>query len=383
MKIKIIKSEKKIPTGVFVIDLIKNKEEDYLLKMIVDNTPLSHYKTGTPDVFQQQIFAVISNDELDIQRIQSISMGIIYAKQIASFPPNLFYPLKLAQHLRELSSLGIEVEVLDAKMLKKIGMHALLAAGQGSKHAPDVAIHTWPLIKSKAPHIVLVGKGVTFDSGGLCLKNAADQKVMKMDKSGAGVVAGVLKALASLQYPQPVIGILGFLENMPDGGAVKPGDVIRTLSSKTVEIVDTDAEGRLLLADCLTYGIETYSPSVIVDIGTLTKETSASLGAECAGLYTNDDALKQSLLRASEASKELLWPLPMGPYFAKQIASDIADMQNCGLDDCGENGACAEFLKAFVGTTKWAHIDLSQASWNEKKATGFGVRCLTTWIEQM
>lgn len=381
MQIQLLKSARQAPKGAIVIDLRKNKEEGALLKAIVENTPLLHYKTESPLVSEQQIFAVLTDEELDIERIQSIGEGILYAKQIASFPPNLFYPLKLARHLKELSSLGIEVEVLDAKKLKKIGMEALLAAGQGSTHAPAVVVLKWWGKNKKTAPIALVGKGVTFDSGGVCLKRPADQKPMKMDKSGAGVVAGVMKALAKLQCRQPVIGILGFLENMPDGGAIKPGDVIRTLSSKTVEIVDTDAEGRLLLADCLTYAIETYSPSVIVDIGTLTKETSASLGSECAGLYTNDGALRKSLLSASRDSGERLWHLPMGPYFAKQISSAIADMQNCGLDGCGENGACAEFLKAFVGSTKWAHIDLSQASWNEKGATGFGVHCLTTWIE--
>lgn len=381
MLVKLIKSAKQAPKGASVLDLRKEKDENVLLRAIVDNTSLIHFKTDISKTSEAQPLVIIINDEVDAARMQTIAKGIVCAKQIASFPPNLFYPLKLAQYVKELSSLGIEVEVLDAKKLKSIGMGALLAAGQGSKHPPAVAVLKWGG-KDKINPIVLVGKGVTFDSGGICLKKPVDQIPMKMDKSGAGVVAGVIKVLAGLKCRQPVIGVLGFLENMPDGGAIRPGDVIKTLSSKTVEIVDTDAEGRLLLADCLTYAINTFSPSIVVDIGTLTKETSASLGAECAGLYTNDNALGKSLLKASEISGEKLWPLPMGPYFAKQIESPIADLKNCGLDGCGENGACAEFLKAFVGETKWAHIDLSQASWNEKGATGFGVHCLVKWIEE-
>ncbi len=380
MKINLLK-HKQDHQAEGVIDLRQLIDEKGAIEAIVNCTPLLNYKTGNSQSSDHIDFLI--PEGLDHQRMRAVSEGILYAKEIAALPPNLFPPLKLAQKLNELSTRGIEIEILDANQLKEIGMGALLAAGQGSEQQPAVAILKWPGKHKDIPPIALIGKGVVFDSGGICLKEPAHQKPMKMDKSGAGVVAGAMKALAELNCPYPIIGILGFLENMPDGKAIKPGDVITTFSSKTVEIVDTDAEGRLLLADCLSYANRRFSPSIMIDIGTLTKETAASLGDRCAGLYANDDQLCAQLMEASKCSGEALWPLPMGPYFAKQIESPIADLQNSGLDGCGENGACAEFLKAFVGTTRWAHIDLSRAAWNEKGPTGFFVHCLVTWVEKL
>ncbi|MEI8125772.1 MAG: leucyl aminopeptidase family protein [Parachlamydiaceae bacterium] len=377
MRIKLQKSNKIVPQGATVLDLRTNEKEGLqsLLSTLVKDFRFENFKTNVSKAKEEEI-VVITNHPEAVLSVQAIAEGIAYARQLASLPPNLFSPVKLADKLKELIPLGIDVKILSAKDLKTIGMGALLAAGQGSINPPAVAILSWKGRK-QTPPLALVGKGVSFDSGGICLKSPLHQRPMKMDKSAAGVIAGVMKTLALIQSPEPVIGVLGFLENMPDGGASRPGDVITTLSGQTVEIVDTDAEGRLLLADCMTYAIDTFSPSALIDLGTLTKEIFASLGTECAGLYTENKALEKTLLMASASSGERLWPLPMGPYFAKQIESEIADMQNSGIDGCGENGACAEFLKKFSQKIPWAHIDLSGASWNEKGPTGFGVHLLT------
>lgn len=312
--------------------------------------------------------------------------GVFYARALTSEPPNVLYPMAYANRLQELAVLGIKVEILNSEELEKIGMTALLAAGQGSQHPSAVAMMHWKGLENSSP-IALVGKGVCFDSGGLCLKPALQQLEMKWDKAGAGVVAGVMKSLALIQAPVNVVGIVGLVENMPDGTATKPGDVITTMSGQTVEIANTDCEGRLVLADCLWYVQQRYNLRAIVDLGTLTLETFASLGRSYAGLYANNFDLANELLQAGKRTGDLLWELPMGEYFAKQIESTVADMKNIGVDLMGENGAAAEFLKRFIRDLPWAHIDLAGASWTmedtplaPKGVTGFGVRLLVDWL---
>ncbi len=311
--------------------------------------------------------------------------GVEYARVLTSEPPNVFYPLAYANRLKELESLGITVEILNKENLQAINMNALLAVGQGSLHAPCVAILTWK--GAEGSPVVLVGKGVCFDSGGVCLKSAAEQVDMKWDKAGAGAVAGVIKALAQMKAPCHVVGVLGLVENMPDGGALRTGDVIRTFEGHTVEIGNTDAEGRLVLADCLAYARKCFSPLALIDLGTLTIETFASLGHVFAGLYSNDRALAKSMKEAGLRSRDHVWELPMGPFFAEQIESSIADMKNVGVDLGGENGAAAEFLLRYVGDTPWIHLDISGVAWLPKekplaptRVTGFGVRLLVDWL---
>lgn len=321
------------------------------------------------------------------QRMKACVEGVLFARSLTSEPSNILYPAAYAHSLNELKELGIEVDVLDEDELNAIGMTALLAVGQGSIHATSVAILQWRGGSSAEPPIAFVGKGVCFDSGGLFLKPQEQQLVMKWDKAGAGIVAGLIKTLALSKAPFDVVGIIGLVENMPDGGAVKPGDVIRTMSGQTVEIADTDAEGRLLLADCLWYAQQKFKPRILIDLGTLTIETMASLGSVYAGLYSNDSQLARELKKAGERSGDLLWELPMGPFFAKQIESLVADMKNVGVGLNGENGAAAEFLKRFVKDTLWAHIDIAGTSWTTedmplapKGVTGFGVRLLEEWL---
>lgn len=325
----------------------------------------------------------------NFKRHQAVIEGVFFARALTSEPPNVLYPMAYAERLKELESYGVKVEILDEKNLETLGMNAILAVGKGSGHDTSVVVMSWNGLQQEKQPIVLVGKGVCFDSGGLCLKPAIAQQDMKWDKAGASVVAGLMKTLALQKAPVHVIGIVGLVENMPDGCATKPGDVISTMSGQTVEIVDTDSEGRLALADCLWYAQQRFQPQVMIDLGTLTIETIACLGNIYGGLYSNFSELTNQLKKAGDAAGELLWELPMGPPFAKQIESSIADIKNAGITLGGENAAAAEFLRRFVGDIPWAHIDIAGVSWIKedhplmyKGVTGFGVRLLEEWINR-
>jgi len=349
---------------------LKGEEERYLEKIIVVSKRPKHL-------------------EERFQRMKAIVSGVHLARFLTSEPPNCLYPIAYAERLKELTSFGLEVEILTEEALRSIGMTALLAVGQGSDHQACVVVMKWKGADEGENPILIVGKGVCFDSGGLCIKPPVHQRDMKWDKAGAGVIAGVMQSLAMFHSPAHVIGIVGLVENMPDGRAIKPGDVIRTMSGQTIEIVDTDAEGRLVLADCLWYAQQKYLPKSMIDLGTLTQETFASLGSAYAGLYCNHPELTAALLDAGECSGDLLWRLPMGNSFAKQIESAVADIKNLGEENWGENGAAAEFLKRFVTIERWAHIDIAGVSWakddlplSAKGVTGYGVRLLEEWINR-
>lgn len=362
---------------------------DVIMGILLASWSFNCYKSRKEPFQQLAQVEVICSDpsklEATFQRFKAIATGVFYAKDLTSEPPNALFPAAYAERVKDLERLGVVVEILDEQAMQKLGMTALLTVGKGSCHPPRMVILRWIGAEDNRDPVVLVGKGVCFDSGGLCLKPGKSQVDMKWDKAGAGVVAGVIKALAMQKAKTNVIGILGLAENMPDGGAARPGDVISSLSGKTIEIVNTDAEGRLVLADCLSYAQQEFNPMVMVDLGTLTTETFASLGTAYAGLYSNDPQLAQTLRKAADLSGDQLWELPMGPYFAKQLESTIADIKNMGLEGCGENGAAAEFLRAFVSDAiPWAHIDIAGVSWTldetPKYVTGYGVRLLEEWI---
>ena len=309
-------------------------------------------------------------------RFSALVDGVCFARELTAEPANLLYPKLYAERLLELD---MEVEILDIS-----AMGALQAAGQGSGHAPYAVAMTWKGPNSPEKPILVVGKGVCFDSGGLCIKRPDIQRLMKWDKAGAGAVAGLMKALQASNMSAYVVAIVGLIENMPDGKAIRPGDVITSLSGQTIEIADTDAEGRLVLADLLYYGIKRYQPELAIDLGTLTPEVFATLGPTYAGLYTDDDLLAQELVTAGKISGDKLWRLPMGESFAKQIESEIADIKNLGDEFYGESGACAEFLRNFVPQNlPWAHIDIAGVSWTKEKGpTGYGVRLLEEFIRR-
>ncbi len=374
--------------------VINIKGIDLLVGILLSSWRFDKYKTTLKSDEKTMIREIIMlcEDPKEMENIfnqkKPAIEGVFLARSLTSEPPNLAYPEAYAQTLKSLEAFGIKVEILYEDQLKMIGMNALLAVGQGSIHSSAVVVLTWNGSKNlNEDPIILVGKGVCFDSGGLCLKPTAHQHEMKWDKAGGGIVAGVMKSVALAEVKCNVIGIIGLVENMPDGAAAKPGDVIKTMSGQTIEIVNTDAEGRLVLADCLWYAQDRYHPKVLIDLGTLTIETFATLGSAYAGLYVNDSKLAWTLKNAGEKSGDLLWELPMGPFFAKQIESSIADIKNVGVDFLGENGAAAEFLQKFVKNVPWAHIDIAGVSWSKedlplssKGVTGFGVRLLYEWI---
>lgn len=319
------------------------------------------------------------------ERLDKIADGVFFTRDLVSEPANIIYPETLAEQCNSLKGLGVSVDVLDEKQLKKLGMGALLGVAQGSIRPARLVVMTWqgvPSAKDKKP-VVLVGKGVTFDTGGISIKPAPGMEDMKWDMAGAGAVIGALKALAGRKAKAHVIGVVGLVENMPSGSAQRPGDIVTTMSGQTVEVLNTDAEGRLVLADALWYAQEKFSPRCIIDLATLTGAIVVSLGHEYAGLFSNDETLASQLDAAGKHVDEPLWRMPLGDAYDKQIDSPAADMKNIGGREGGSITA-AQFLKRFIKkNTPWAHLDIAGMAWRSrdksvcpKGATAYGVRLL-------
>jgi leucyl aminopeptidase len=314
--------------------------------------------------------------------LEKLAEGVIFTRDLVSEPPNELYPVTFAKAVRHLTKLGVKVEVLGEAQLAKLGMKALLGVGQGSVRESQVVVMQWNgAARSKTP-IAFIGKGVTFDTGGISLKPAAGMGDMKWDMGGAGAVAGLMKALAGRKAKANVVGIIGLVENMPDGNAQRPGDVVTSMSGKTIEILNTDAEGRLVLADVLWYCQKRFKPSFMVDLATLTGAIITSLGHEYAGLFASDDTLSKNLIAAGEATGEKVWRMPLAEPYDKMIDSDIADVKNIGGRDAGSITA-AQFLQRFTNDVPWAHLDIAGMAWSSKDAdtvpkggTGYGVRLL-------
>lgn len=320
--------------------------------------------------------------------LEKVADAVFFTRSLISEPANIIYPESFAIEMKELSKLGLEIEILDETQMKILGMNALLAVGQGSTRQSKLVVFRWYGASDRENQpIALVGKGVTFDSGGLSIKPSAGMEDMKWDMGGAGVVAGVMKVIASRKAKVNVIGIVGMVENMPSGTAQRPGDVIVSASGQTIEVLNTDAEGRLVLADVLWYAQKHYSPQLIVDLATLTGAIVVALGSHYAGLFSNNDSLAKQLIAAGEIVNEKLWWMPLSEEYDKQIRSDIADMKNTGEREAGAITA-AQFLKRFIiGPLPWAHIDIAGVTWSKqdtsvvpKGATAFGVRLLERFI---
>lgn len=321
------------------------------------------------------------------ERYQALLEGIDLAKTLAAEPANILYPEAFVDRIMFLEKLGITMHVLDEVQLKSLNMNAILAVSQGSAKKPFVVVMEYNAAAVGEEPVVFVGKGVCFDSGGLFIKDQKMMPYMKHDKAGAAAVVGGMFAIAQQKLPVHVVGIIGLVENMPDGNAQKPGDVIVSMSSKTIEIADPDAEGRLVLADCLWYASQHYKIKRMVSLATLTGETVACLASEYAGLFTRDEGLAQDLLESGNKSGEKVWRLPLGDVFKKQIKSDIADVKNLGTLHAGENAAAAEFLHEFIDGVKYAHLDIAGVAWvdedgidHAKGITGYGVKLLESFI---
>jgi len=321
-------------------------------------------------------------------RENAVAAGMALTRELVAEPANIIYPESFVERCRPLADLGVEITVLTDAEMAKLGMGALLGVAQGSSRPARLLAMRWNGTGDAASKpVVLVGKGVTFDTGGISIKPAAGMEDMKWDMGGAGAVAGAMKALAGRKARAHVIGICGLVENMPDGNAQRPGDIVTSMSGQTIEVINTDAEGRLVLCDALHWAQETYDPEYIVDLATLTGAMIISLGNEHGGLFSNDHGLAEMLIRAGLESGDPLWRLPLGKAYDKLIDSPIADIKNVGPRGAGSITA-AQFLQRFIKPgVKWAHLDIAGMVWADKPgavwdkgATGYGVRLLNRFI---
>ena len=326
--------------------------------------------------------------EKEFEPLDKIAEGVIFTRDLVSEPANVIYPETLAGEAKKLASLGVEVEVLDEKQMKTLGMNMLLGVAQGSRKPARLIVMQWkgnPRAKNKAP-LAFLGKGVTFDTGGISIKAAGGMEDMKWDMGGAGVVIGLLRALAGRKARVNVVGIAGCVENMPDGNAQRPGDIVKSMSGQTVEVINTDAEGRLVLGDALWYCQDRFKPQFMVNLATLTGAIIVALGHDNAGLFSNNDQLADRLIAAGKAVGEPLWRMPLGDGYDRMLDSDAADMKNIGGRDAGSITA-AQFLQRFVNNVPWAHLDIAGTTWSKKDtavvpkgATAFGVRLLERFV---
>ena len=319
---------------------------------------------------------------------EALTDGMELTRELVTEPANVIYPESFVERvLASVEGLGLEVTVLDEAAMAELGMGSLLAVSLGSARDARVLALKWNGAGGGDPAVALVGKGVTFDTGGISIKPAAGMEDMKWDMGGAGAVAGAMKTLALRKAKANVIGVMGLVENMPDGLATRPGDVVTSMSGQTIEVINTDAEGRLVLCDCLTWVQRTHRPKVIVDLATLTGAMIVALGNEYGGCFANDDALAEQLMAAGRATGDQLWRFPLSDAYNKLIDSPIADMKNVGPRGAGSITA-AQFLQRFVDTgVKWAHLDIAGMVWSDKPgatydkgATGFGVKVLDRFI---
>ena len=319
--------------------------------------------------------------------VKAIADGVHLARDLAFEPANVLFPKKFAERCEQLNELGLRVSILTEKEMMKLGMGALLGVGQGSVRESIIVVMEWNGGGEEAP-LALVGKGVCFDTGGISIKPSRGMEDMKWDMGGAGAVTGAMCALAGRKVNKNVVGVIGLVENMPDGNAQRPGDVVTSMSGQTIEVINTDAEGRLVLADVLTYVQQEYKPQAIIDLATLTGSIIASLGKEYAGLFSNSDKLCEQIMRAGKKVSEKSWRMPMEEAYNKQLKSHIADMKNIG-GPLGGSITAACFLNRFINkNTPWAHLDIAGKAWSDnvavgvpKGGTGFGVRLLNQVID--
>lgn len=322
-------------------------------------------------------------------RLHAAVEGNFLTRHVVSEPPNVIYPETMADQARELASLGLKIEVLNEAKMQELGMNALLGVGQGSIRESQLIIIQWNGGKKDDAPVAIVGKGVTFDSGGISIKPSNNMEDMKYDMGGSGVVLGLMKTLALRKANVNVVGVMGMVENMPSGSAQRPADVVKSMSGQTIEVINTDAEGRLVLADALWYTQDRFKPQAMINLATLTGAITVAVGYEFAGLFSNNDELSNQLTDAGKVVGELLWRFPLTKTFDKDIDSDIADMKNVGSGRGAGSITAAQFLQRFVNDVPWAHLDIAGMAWDkrdrplsDKGATGFGVRLLDELIEK-
>jgi leucyl aminopeptidase len=351
------------------------------------------YRTKLPEKSKPTLTSIVLHNAPDGSEAawapqKALTEGLELTRTLVAEPPNVIYPESfVAKVLAEVEGLGLDVTVLGEDEMHALGMGALLGVSQGSVKNAQLLALKWNGKGAGDPDLALVGKGVTFDTGGISLKPGAGMEDMKWDMGGAGAVVGAMKAIAGRKAKANVIGVCGLVENMPDGNAIRPGDVLTSMSGQTIEVLNTDAEGRLVLCDALTWVQRTHRPKTIVDLATLTGAMIVSLGHEHGGCFANDDSLADQLLAAGKASGDLLWRFPMGDAYNKLIDSPIADMKNVGPRGAGSITAAQFLLRYIENGVKWAHLDIAGMVWSdkagpnyEKGATGYGVRLLDRFV---
>ena len=323
------------------------------------------------------------------QKFKALEEGTFYARDLVSEPGNILHPDEYAKRINSLKKIGLKVKIYNEKELKKLGMNALLGVGQGSIRGSYLVTMEWNGLKNNSKPISFVGKGVCFDTGGISLKPAKFMEDMTYDMAGSAVVVGLMKNLALRKAKVNAVGVVGLVENMPGGNAQRPGDIVKSYSGKTIEILNTDAEGRLVLADALTFTEKKFKPKFMIDLATLTGAIIVSLGSEFAGLFSNDEKLSKQILSAGEKVEEKVWRMPLHKNYDKLIDSKNADMQNINYVGGAGSTTAAQFLQRFVlNKTPWAHLDIAGMAFskyggalNSGGATGFGVRLLNKLIE--
>ena len=353
------------------------------------------YRTRNLDEYEKKLktIRIVTQDPVAAKKahagLAAVADGIFLARDLVNEPPNILSPAEFARRAKaQLSKLGVKVEILGEAEMKKRGFGALLGVGQGSARESQLVVMQWHGGKKDARPVALVGKGVCFDSGGLSIKTGAGMQGMKGDMAGAACVTGTLMALAIRKAKVNAVGVIGLVENMPDGGAFRPDDVLTSLSGQTIEVLNTDAEGRLVLADALTYTQRRFKPRMLIDLATLTGAIVQTLGTEHAGIFSNDDQLVQRVQAAGRTTGERVWQLPLDPFYDKMIRSKIADMKNIGGGNSGAITA-AQFLKRFIDKDRaWAHLDIAGVAWQDSEqkptipswGTGWGVRLLNRLV---
>lgn len=334
--------------------------------------------------------AVADKAKAKFAPLLAIAESVAFTRDIVSEPANVIYPETLAAQAKTLEKLGVKVEILGEAAMKKLGMGALLGVGQGSIRESQLVIMQWNGGKKGQKPVALIGKGVTFDTGGISIKPANGMEEMKWDMGGSATVIGTLRSLAARKAKVNVVGVVGLVENMPDGNAQRPGDVVKSMSGQTIEVINTDAEGRLVLADAMWYTQDRFKPECMVDLATLTGAIIVSLGSWRAGLFSNNDKLANALSKSAARVGEPVWRMPMGDEYDAMINCDIADMQNVGEGREAGSTTAAQFLQRFVNDVPWAHLDIAGVAWQNKTrfpvapkgAVGWGVRLLNDWISE-
>jgi leucyl aminopeptidase len=375
---------------------IRGRDYPWKIKQAVEKTAHSLYqfsefksmKKSDNKALRKMTFAAPSRGdlpagELALQRGRAVADGVKLARDLANRPANVCTPTHLAEQALQLARRypAIKTKVMDADAMRKLGMHSLLSVAQGSHQPPKLIVLEYKLGRDPEKSIVLIGKGITFDTGGISIKPAAAMDEMKFDMCGAASVLGTLAAVAELDLPVRLVGVVPATENMPGGAATKPGDIFKSMSGQTIEVLNTDAEGRLILCDAITYS-ERYHPDAVIDIATLTGACVIALGKHATGLLSNYNPLANDLLRAGENSGDRAWQLPLWDEYQKQLESPFADMANVGGREAGTiTAAC--FLSKFAKKMKWAHLDIAGTAWTtgkDKGATGRPVPLLTQFI---